>query len=130
MLIFVNNGDIRENFRVGGDVKDDRVGVGNFRVGFSDDFVIDRDEAALNETLQAGAIIFRMLLYEYHVEAFAGIFGGGVWEDGVAVDDAGKFGFAEFFTGDNHISPQAKSFLSGVELRVGDLVGVCFASLE
>ncbi len=110
MHIFVNNGDIRENFRVGGDVKDDCIGVGNFRVGFSDDFVIDGDETAFNEALQAGSIIFGMLLYEYHIETFAGIFGGGVWEDGVAVDDAGKFGFAEFFTGDNHFYLKQKAF--------------------
>ena len=63
---------------------------------------VDGNVAGFDELLEAGAVVFGMLLDEAMVETvFLGGFVG-LRQFSIAVDDAREAGFAELFAGDDH----------------------------
>lgn len=102
VVVFVNHGRTRRKRGSGRDFERDYRGLFELGVRFRDDFAIDGDVAGFDELLEAGAVIFGMLLDEEMVEALAGVLGGTFGQDRISVDDAREAGFAELFAGDNH----------------------------
>lgn len=102
VVVFINHGRTGRKRGGCGDFQDNCGGAFELRVRLRDDLAVDSDVAGFDEFLEAGAVVFRMLLDEEMIETLAGVFGGAFGQDCISVDDAGEAGFAELFTGDNH----------------------------
>ncbi len=102
VVVFVDDGWTRRSFCSFGNCQGDFCGFLELRVRFGDGLTVDGDVARLDELLEAGAVVFGMLLDEEMVEAvFLGGFVG-LRQFSIAVDDAREAGFAELFAGDDH----------------------------
>jgi len=102
VVVFVDHGRTGRKRGSGGNFEDYFGGAFELRVRLRDNFAVDGDVAGFDELLEAGAVIFGMLLDEEMIEALAGVFGGAFGQDCIPVDDAREAGFAELFAGDNH----------------------------